>query len=109
MQEPGLVHVHAAKADGRWENAYPPASELKVPEDFLAAVDDVPKAKLFFESLNKTNRYAIAHGLTTAKKSETRQRRFDKFMAMLVRGEAPDKNSPALCQSTTEQKILTRM
>lgn len=31
MEEPGLVHVRAAKADGRWENAYSPASEMKVP------------------------------------------------------------------------------
>jgi uncharacterized protein YdeI (YjbR/CyaY-like superfamily) len=40
--------------------------------------------------LNKTNRYAIAYGLTTAKRPETRQRRFDKFLDMLVRGEKPD-------------------
>jgi uncharacterized protein YdeI (YjbR/CyaY-like superfamily) len=33
MQEPGLVHVRAAKADGRWGAAYAPASEMKVPAD----------------------------------------------------------------------------
>lgn len=90
MQEPGLVQIRAAKADGRWKNAYAPASEMKVPADFLAAVKRKPKAKECFETLNKTNRYAIAYGLTTAKRPETRQRRFDKFLDMLSRGEKPD-------------------
>ena len=90
MEEPGLTQVRAAKADGRWENAYPPASELKVPADFLAALQRKPKAKLFFETLNKSSQYVISYGLTTAKKPETRQRRFEKFMDMLVRQEKPD-------------------
>jgi uncharacterized protein YdeI (YjbR/CyaY-like superfamily) len=89
MQEPGLVQVRAAKADGRWKHAYA-ASEMKVPADFLAAVERKPKAKQCFETLNKANRYAIAYGLTTAKRPETRQRRFDKFLDMLIRGEKPD-------------------
>ncbi len=90
MQEPGLAHVHAAKADGRWENAYAPASEMTVPQDFLDALEKKPKVKQFYATLNKTNRYAIAYGLETAKKAETRQRRFEKFMAMLIREEKPD-------------------
>ncbi|MGB8328643.1 MAG: YdeI/OmpD-associated family protein [Polyangiales bacterium] len=90
MQEPGLVQVRAAKADGRWKNAYAPASEMKVPADFLAAVERKPRAKQCLETLNKGNRYVIAYGLTTAKRPETRQRRFDKFLDMLIRGEKPD-------------------
>lgn len=88
MRESGLVHVRAAKADGRWENAYA-ASEMKVPADFLAAPESKPKAKQFFETLNKSSRYVIAYGLTSAKKPETRQRRFAKFINMLVREEKP--------------------
>lgn len=90
MKEPGLAHVRAAKADGRWESAYHPASEMKVPADFLAALEGKPKAKQFFETLNKSSRYAIAYRLATAKKPETRQRRFEQFMDMLVREEKPD-------------------
>ncbi len=90
MKEPGLVHVLAAKADGRWENAYHPASEMKVPADFLAALEGRPKAKQFFESLNKSSRFVIAYRLATAKKPETRQRRFEQFMDMLDREEKPD-------------------
>ena len=89
MEEPGLMHVRAAKADGRWEKAYA-ASEMKVPADFLAALENRPKAKQFYETLTKSNRYAIAYGLKSAKKPETRQRRFNKFMDMLIREEKPD-------------------
>ncbi len=89
MQEPGLEQVRAAKADGRWQNAYAPASELKVPSDFVDALAELPREKEFFESLTKSSRYAIAYGLATAKKAETRERRFNKFVDMLSRGERP--------------------
>ena len=88
MKEAGLVHVRAAKADDRWENAYA-VSEMEVPADFLAALEDQPRVKLFFETLNKSSRFVIAYGLTSAKKSETRQKRFEKFINMLVREEKP--------------------
>jgi len=88
MQKSGLLQVQTAKADGRWENAYS-VSEMEVPDDFIAALDSQPKAKQFYEKLTKSNRYVIALGLTSAKKSETRQRRFDKYMDMLVREEKP--------------------
>lgn len=90
MEEPGLVQVRAAKADGRWNDAYSPASEMEIPADFLAALKSKPKAKRFFETLNKSSKYAIAYGLATAKKPETKQRRFDKFIDMLIREEKPD-------------------
>jgi len=86
--ESGLELVRKAKADGRWENAYV-VSEMEVPADFLAALDSEPKAKQFFETLNKSSRYSIAYGLTSAKKSETRQRRYTKYMDMLLNEEKP--------------------
>ena len=88
MTQAGMVHVKAAQVDGRWENAYA-VSEMQVPDDFIKALDAQPKAKQFFESLNKSNRYVIAHGLLDAKKPETRQRRFEKFMDMMVQGIKP--------------------
>ena len=88
MMESGLLQVRAAKADGRWDNAYS-VSEMEVPEDFIAALDSQPKAKQFFETLTKSSRYVIAHGLISAKKAETRQRRFDKYFDMLGREEKP--------------------
>ena len=88
MKESGLVHVRAAKADGRWANAYV-VSEIEVPADFIAALENQPMVKQFFETLNKSSRYVIALGLTSAKKTETRQRRFTKYMTMLVHEEKP--------------------
>ncbi|WP_432474147.1 YdeI/OmpD-associated family protein [Amphritea sp. HPY] len=88
MMESGLVHIRAAKADGRWEKAYV-VSEMEVPADFLAALESKPNVKEFFETLNKSSRYVIAYGLISAKKPETRLRRFAKFMNMLVHEEKP--------------------
>lgn len=87
MQEAGLVHVRAAQADGRWEKAYAPASEMEIPEDFLSALEKNPAAKAFFETLNRQNRYAISYRLQTAKKPATRQKRFEQFLTMLEKGE----------------------
>lgn len=88
MMESGLVHVRAAQADGRWDNAYT-ASEMKVPADFIAALKNSPRAKQFFDTLPKSSRYVIAHGLTSAKKPDTRQRRFEKFLDMLACEDKP--------------------
>ncbi|PKG81909.1 hypothetical protein CXF85_15340 [Colwellia sp. 75C3] len=88
MMESGLVHIRAAKADGRWESAYV-VSEMEVPEDFLASLESKPNVKAFFETLTKSSRYIIAYGLISAKKPETRLRRFTKFMDMLINEEKP--------------------
>ena len=88
MMESGLVHIRAAKADGRWEDAYV-VSEMEVPADFLVALESQPNVKRFYETLNKSSRYVIAYGLISAKKPETRLRRFEKFMTMLVNEEKP--------------------
>ncbi|MCB9638443.1 MAG: YdeI/OmpD-associated family protein [Myxococcales bacterium] len=87
MQEPGMLHVRAAQADGRWDAAYSASSEMVFPEDFLEALDKLPQAKAFFETLNKQNRYAIGYQLQTAKRPETRKKRMDKFLLMLENQE----------------------
>ena len=87
MQPAGQAAVEAAKADGRWAQAYSSASTHEMPEDFLVAVGKHRKAASFFAMLNKANRYAIYFRLTTAKKPETRARRFEQLLEMLKRGE----------------------
>lgn len=87
LQPAGLAVVEAARADGRWQQAYASSSSFEMPEDFLAALAKRPKARAFFESLNKANRYAIYHRLHTAKRPETRAKRLQEFLAMLQRGE----------------------
>lgn len=87
MQPAGHAAVDAAKADGRWEQAYHSSSAAEMPADFLAAIAKHAKASAFFQTLNKANRYAIFFHLTTAKKPETRARRLAKFVEMMQRGE----------------------
>ena len=87
MKRAGQTEIDAAKKDGRWTAAYDSPSKATFPEDFLAGLRRDKKAKAFFESLNKANRYAIAYRLQTAKKPETKQRRMEMILAMLARGE----------------------
>ena len=87
MQPSGLAQVAAAKADGRWEQAYDGPAASSIPDDFLAALARFPKARAFFDTLNKANRYAFSYRLQTAKKPETRQRRFDAILQMMKKGE----------------------
>lgn len=84
MKEAGLKHIRAAKEDGRWEAAYAPPSEMVIPADFLSALEANLTAKNKFNALSKTEKYPILYGLQTAKKEETRQRRFKKFIEMLM-------------------------
>lgn len=87
MQPAGQAAIYAAKTDGRWEQAYDSPSNMTIPEDLQAALDANPKAKAFYDTLNKTNTYAILWRVQTAKKPETRAARIEKLVAMLERGE----------------------
>lgn len=86
MHSAGLAEVDRAKSDGRWEAAYEPASRATVPEDLQAALDENPKAKAFFATLNGQNRYAILFRLHQAAKPELRKRKIVEFVEMLAEG-----------------------
>jgi uncharacterized protein YdeI (YjbR/CyaY-like superfamily) len=83
MRESGLREVLRAKQDGRWERAYDSPSSATVPDDFQAALDKSAKAKAFFATLERRNRYAILFRIQTVKKAETRARKITEFIAML--------------------------
>ena len=87
MKPAGFAEIEKAKADGRWEKAYDAPSTMTIPEDFLIALTKNKKAKTFFESLNKTNVYAIVWRLQTAKKPETRTKRMNVILEMLSKEE----------------------
>ncbi|HEX5552726.1 MAG TPA: YdeI/OmpD-associated family protein [Chitinophagaceae bacterium] len=87
MKPAGLQAIEAAKADGRWQQAYDSQKDMVIPDDFLKALGKNKKAMAFFETLNKANRYAIAWRLQTAKKAETRERRMKKILEMMANGE----------------------
>jgi len=87
MQAAGLAEFERARADGRWDAAYAPASRMTVPEDLTAALTANPEAAAFFAALDGASRYAILWRLETAKQAATRARRLEKLVAMLARGE----------------------
>ncbi len=83
IQPSGLVEVERAKADGRWEAAYPAQSRAAVPDDFQAALDAHPDAQAFFATLTGSNRYAFLHRLHHVKRRESRDRRIASYIEML--------------------------
>lgn len=89
MQPAGLAEIERAKADGRWDRAYDGPAAATVPDDLQAALDASPRAAATFATLTSANRYAILYRLHEARKPETRQRRLEKFVGMLERGETP--------------------
>ena len=87
MQAPGQAQIDAAKADGRWAQAYDGARTSTVPDDLVAALDADPPAKAFFATLNASNRYAVLWRVQTAVRPETRAKRIAQQVDMLARGE----------------------
>jgi uncharacterized protein YdeI (YjbR/CyaY-like superfamily) len=87
MQPAGQAAIDAAKADGRWDQAYDSPSNATIPPDFQEELDRHPKAKAFYETLNKTNTYAFLWRIQTAKKAETRAKRIALSIQMLEDGK----------------------
>jgi len=87
LRPAGIREVEAAKQDGRWDQAYASSKSMTVPEDLQLQLDAHPEARSFFDGLDATNRFAILYRIHDAKKPETRARRIEKFVAMLMARE----------------------
>jgi uncharacterized protein YdeI (YjbR/CyaY-like superfamily) len=83
----GLAQIEAAKADGRWDAAYPAQGAATVPDDFRRALDQNPKAKEFFETLTGTTRYAFLYRLHNVTKPEARAKRIANYIELLDDGK----------------------
>jgi uncharacterized protein YdeI (YjbR/CyaY-like superfamily) len=86
MSPAGLAQVDAAKADGRWDNAYQSPSAATVPEDFQRALDANPQAREFFATLTGSARYAFLYRLHRVRKPENRARRIAGYIELLAEG-----------------------
>lgn len=101
MTAHGQRHVDAAKADGRWDAAYPSPSSIEMPKEFLKAVAKQPRALAVFRELNRTNSYAIAYRLHHLKTAIGRAEFVAKWVQKLARGEVPHPpNSSGLSKVT---------
>jgi uncharacterized protein YdeI (YjbR/CyaY-like superfamily) len=99
MHPAGMAAVARAKADGRWESAYPGQASIEVPAELAAALAAEPRAQANFELLSSQNRYAVLHRIHSAKRSETKARRIAGFVAMLARGETVHPQKRTLAKS----------
>ncbi len=100
MTPHGQRHVDAAKADGRWDAAYAPirsASKDSLPADLRAAIEANPKARRTFQTLGRTNLFALAFRTNHMKTPAGRARKIVELVDMLARGETivPERPRPA--------------
>ncbi|MEV6330586.1 YdeI/OmpD-associated family protein [Streptomyces sp. NPDC051909] len=84
MREPGLAEVRAARADGRWEAAYPSQKDATVPDDLAGALAAEPRAAAAFKALGKTDRYLIILSLWQARTAKTRAARIERAVERLA-------------------------
>lgn len=86
MQPSGQAEVDRAKADGRWDRAYDPQSQMTVPADFAAALKKNKAAAATFAALTRSQTFAFLYRINDAKKPETRAARIEKFVGLLADG-----------------------
>ena len=58
MRPAGQAEIDAAKADGRWDAAYAPASTIEVPPDLVEAMEAAGVTDVF-AGLKSQDRYSI--------------------------------------------------
>ena len=87
MHPSGLAQVEAAKADGRWEAAYPAQSQATVPDDLQRALDANPEAARFFATLTGSARYAFLYRLHNVREPEVRAKRIADYVRRLSAGQ----------------------
>ena len=80
----GEEEVAKAKADGRWERAYPGAKSFVAPEDLVNAVETNAAAAKAYADLNSQERYALALPIITAKNLEFRAKRIESAVKRLA-------------------------
>jgi uncharacterized protein YdeI (YjbR/CyaY-like superfamily) len=87
MRASGMAQVEAAKADGRWDAAYPPQSTARVPDDFQRELDKHPQAKKFFDTLTGSTRYAFLYRLHHTELPDARAKRIASYIELLSEGK----------------------
>ena len=89
MKPGGLHQVTAARSDGRWEAAYASPATIEVPDDLKRALRRYPQAARQLDAISRTSRYSFLGWIENAVRPETRQRRIEQTIRMLLKGEVP--------------------
>jgi uncharacterized protein YdeI (YjbR/CyaY-like superfamily) len=93
MTPHGQRQIDAAKADGRWQAAYPSPSAIEVPEDFAKALAKNKKALAAFGALGRQQRGVIAYRLYHVKSAARRVALIAEVVAELADGKRQAKLS----------------
>jgi uncharacterized protein YdeI (YjbR/CyaY-like superfamily) len=107
MQPAGLAQVEAAKADGRWAQAYR-IKGSEAPADLLAAIRAVPKALATYETLTAQNRFSLTFRTAAMKTGEGRKKKIAAFVEMLAKGETIHPNGAGAKKKAAGKKKATR-
>lgn len=87
MTQRGLAAIDAAKADGTWTRADEVEAMIVPPELEVALAVDAG-AQALFEALPPSHRKQYLAWIAEAKREETRRRRVEKTLEMLLQGAA---------------------
>ncbi len=103
MTPHGQRAVDAAKADGRWDAAYPPISAMTkstVPVDLRNAILANPRARKTFGTLSRQNLFALTFRTNAMKTPAGRAKKIATLVTMLGRGETIIPNNTASTRAT---------
>jgi uncharacterized protein YdeI (YjbR/CyaY-like superfamily) len=84
MGAAGFAQIASARADGRWDMAYPSPSTLALPHEVSMAFNSQPAAAARFHALPKAQRYALVLAIVIRKKPETRARKAIELVERLM-------------------------
>jgi uncharacterized protein YdeI (YjbR/CyaY-like superfamily) len=111
MTPHGQRQVDAARADGRWDAAYAPirrSTAESLPADLHAAIQASPRARKTFETLNRSNLFALTYRTNNMKTAAGRAKKIADLVAMLARGEMIIPMTPGRAKSTAQVTATRR-
>ncbi|PTS92364.1 hypothetical protein DBR11_27090 [Pedobacter sp. HMWF019] len=82
MKSAGLKCIEMAKQNGSWE-MLDGVEALIIPEDLLVVLDEMPAARIYFDSLSKSVKKQLLLRLVVARKEETRKKRIAEIREFL--------------------------
>lgn len=106
MRPSGLAQVDAAKADGRWANAYS-MTNTAVPADLMMAIRAEPKALAVYEGLSAQNRFALTFRTINMKTEAGRKKKIADFVEMLKSGKTVHPNEAKTARSKARTKTAS--
>ena len=87
--EAGRVAIDAARADGSWDQVPDAERDWEMPVELKRMLDGTHAARDRFDSLSPSHRRQFIMWVASAKRLETRERRAERSVNMLLDGEWP--------------------